>query len=98
MHGNINFFKIGDELVKNREELKTVNGRLRLPDWLKRDLVNGADQNQLRLKKQLRGLKLSTVCEEARCPNINECWGGGEDMPSTATIMLMGDTCTRGCR
>ncbi|CAN8063995.1 unnamed protein product [Agarophyton chilense] len=46
-----------------------------------------------RLRKSLRGLKLSTVCEEARCPNIAECWGGG-----TATIMLMGDTCTRGCR
>lgn len=75
-----------------------VNGRLRMPDWLKRDLVHGGDQNQLRLKKQLRGLKLATVCEEARCPNINECWGGGDDVPATATIMLMGDTCTRGCR
>lgn len=41
---------------------------------------------------------LHQVCEEARCPNIGECWGGGEDHVSTATIMLMGDTCTRGCR
>ncbi|CAD5215474.1 unnamed protein product [Bursaphelenchus okinawaensis] len=40
----------------------------------------------------------TSLCEEARCPNIGECWGGGEDVPSTATIMLMGDTCTRGCR
>ncbi|MBV97225.1 Lipoyl synthase, mitochondrial, partial [Eschrichtius robustus] len=38
------------------------------------------------------------VCEEARCPNIGECWGGGEHATATATIMLMGDTCTRGCR
>lgn len=41
----------------------------------------------------MRGLELHTVCEEARCPNIAECWGGG-----TATIMLLGDVCTRGCR
>ncbi|CAO2639820.1 Lipoyl synthase, mitochondrial, partial [Lemmus lemmus] len=40
----------------------------------------------------------SQVCEEARCPNIGECWGGGEYATATATIMLMGDTCTRGCR
>lgn len=52
----------------------------------------------MNMKKQLRGLKLSTVCEEARCPNIGECWGGNTESPSTATIMLMGDTCTRGCR
>ena len=51
-----------------------------------------------RLKKELRELKLATVCEEARCPNIGECWGGGEDNVATATIMVMGDTCTRGCR
>ncbi|MCB9685449.1 MAG: lipoyl synthase [Alphaproteobacteria bacterium] len=45
------------------------------------------------IKGRARQLKLSTVCEEARCPNIGECWGGG-----TATFMVMGDTCTRGCR
>lgn len=38
------------------------------------------------------------VCEEARCPNLGECWKGGEGHAATATIMLMGDTCTRGCR
>jgi lipoic acid synthetase len=38
------------------------------------------------------------VCEEARCPNISDCWGGSEKSAATATIMLMGDTCTRGCR
>ena len=76
---------------------KTKQGRLRLPDWLKRDALT-SNQNQLKMKKQLRGLKLATVCEEARCPNIGECWGGADGAPSTATIMLMGDTCTRGCR
>ena len=51
--------------------------------------------NYTRIKGKLRELKLATVCEEARCPNIGECWGGGEDQTATATIMLMGDTCTR---
>lgn len=73
-----------------------------MPEWLKRNNLIG-DISQLKLKKQLRGLKLATVCEEARCPNISECWSdrkenNGEKIPSTATIMLMGDTCTRGCR
>lgn len=65
------------------------------PPWLKVRPPgdHDAQAEYQRLRKSLRGLKLSTVCEEARCPNIGECWGGG-----TATIMLMGDTCTRGCR
>ena len=54
--------------------------------------------NYTRIKGRLRDLNLNTVCEEARCPNIGECWGGSEDHTATATIMLMGDTCTRGCR
>ncbi|XP_076031539.1 lipoyl synthase, mitochondrial isoform X2 [Oratosquilla oratoria] len=70
--------------------------RLRLPPWLKREIPVG--KNFHKLKNDLRGLKLHTVCEEARCPNIGECWGGNKDNVSTATIMLMGDTCTRGCR
>ncbi|XP_071514375.1 lipoyl synthase, mitochondrial [Panulirus ornatus] len=70
--------------------------RLRLPPWLKREIPMG--KNYSKLKADLRGLNLHTVCEEARCPNIGECWGGNEDSVSTATIMLMGDTCTRGCR
>jgi len=69
--------------------------RLRLPPWLKTEIPVGKNFSQL--KSDLRGLKLSTVCEEARCPNIGECWGG-EKGTATATIMLMGDTCTRGCR
>ncbi|KAH8300518.1 hypothetical protein KR018_011049, partial [Drosophila ironensis] len=70
--------------------------RLRLPPWLKTTIPMG--KNYAKIKSQLRELKLSTVCEEARCPNIGECWGGGEHGTQTATIMLMGDTCTRGCR
>ncbi|XP_065191501.1 lipoyl synthase, mitochondrial-like [Sycon ciliatum] len=80
------------------EHLRRKKGertRLRLPPWLTVPVPSGSDYT--RLKKSLRKLKLSSVCEEARCPNIGECWGGGEGT-ATATIMLMGDTCTRGCR
>ncbi|XP_058240922.1 lipoyl synthase, mitochondrial isoform X1 [Hemibagrus wyckioides] len=80
-----------------RGNLKRQKGeRLRLPPWLKTEIPIGKNFN--RLKNTLRDLKLHTVCEEARCPNIGECWGGGEYATATATIMLMGDTCTRGCR
>ena len=47
-------------------------GRLRLPPWLKTEIPMG--KNYSKLKEQMRGLKLATVCEEARCPNIGECW------------------------
>ncbi|BCS05038.1 lipoate synthase [Aspergillus luchuensis] len=67
----------------------------RLPPWLKTPIPDS--KNYQRLKKDLRGLNLHTVCEEARCPNISDCWGGGDKAAATATIMLMGDTCTRGC-
>lgn len=68
----------------------------RLPSWLKTPIPEG--ENFKRIKKDLRGLNLHTVCEEARCPNISDCWGGSSKSAATATIMLMGDTCTRGCR
>lgn len=68
----------------------------RLPSWLKTPIPDS--KNYQRLKKDLRGLNLHTVCEEARCPNISDCWGGSDKSAATATIMLMGDTCTRGCR
>lgn len=45
-------------------------------------------KNYSRIKSQLRDLRLSTVCEEARCPNIGECWGGGTHGTATATIMV----------
>ncbi|KAB5562839.1 hypothetical protein GE09DRAFT_1109920 [Coniochaeta sp. 2T2.1] len=72
----------------------------RLPSWLKTPIPSpGANSDFKKIKADLRGLNLHTVCEEARCPNIGECWGGsGGKSAATATIMLMGDTCTRGCR
>ncbi|KAK1886933.1 Lipoyl synthase mitochondrial [Dissostichus eleginoides] len=83
--------------VEYKGNLKRDKGaRLRLPPWLKTEIPIGKNFN--RLKNTLRDLNLHTVCEEARCPNIGECWGGGEYNTATATIMLMGDTCTRGCR
>lgn len=68
----------------------------RLPAWLQTPIPNNA--NYKKIKADLRGLNLHTVCEEARCPNISDCWGGSDKSAATATIMLMGDTCTRGCR
>ena len=63
----------------------------RLPDWFKVRPPGG--ERYAHIKEMKGELGLATVCEEARCPNIAECWGGG-----TATIMLLGDVCTRGCR
>lgn len=65
--------------------------RPRKPDWL-RVRAPGGDSYTF-IKKTLRERGLFTVCEEARCPNVGECWGGG-----TATFMLLGEVCTRGCR
>ncbi|WP_413944092.1 lipoyl synthase [Bdellovibrio sp. HCB-162] len=61
------------------------------PSWLKVRAPSG--ENYTRIKEMMSDLKLATVCQEARCPNIGECWSGG-----TATIMIMGEVCTRGCR
>jgi len=63
----------------------------RHPDWIK--VKAPGNLNYLRLKRILREKNLHTVCEEARCPNIGECWGN-----KTATFLILGDTCTRGCR
>jgi lipoic acid synthetase len=62
----------------------------RHPEWIKAKLPSG--ENYHDLKRLLRGLNLNTVCEEAHCPNIGECWD-----QRTATIMILGDTCTRAC-
>ena len=64
---------------------------IRKPVWLR--VRAPAGENYTKVKQSLRSLNLHTVCEEARCPNISECWGIG-----TATIMIMGDICSRGCR
>ena len=65
--------------------------RLRKPDWLRVRVRGGA--NYEKVQGIVREHKLATVCEEAKCPNMSECWSSG-----TATIMLMGDVCTRACR
>jgi lipoyl synthase len=62
----------------------------RRPEWLTVKLPAGDGYSQI--KGIMRGLHLNTVCEEARCPNIAECWGHG-----TATFMILGDVCTRAC-
>jgi lipoic acid synthetase len=63
----------------------------RKPEWLKIKLNTG--ENFKELKRMMRGKTLHTVCEEARCPNIYECWAN-----RTATFMILGDLCTRACR
>ncbi|MGA9274328.1 MAG: lipoyl synthase [Candidatus Cybelea sp.] len=68
-----------------------VTERLRKPDWLRVSLPIGDEYE--RLKAKVNELALHTVCKEAACPNLAECWGAG-----TATIMILGDVCTRGCR
>jgi lipoic acid synthetase len=62
----------------------------RHPEWIRARLPSGA--NYTELKDLVRGQTLNTVCEEARCPNIGECWE-----QRTATVMILGDTCTRAC-
>ncbi len=63
----------------------------RKPEWLKVKLPTGDDFSDIR--NNLREKGLSTVCEEAKCPNISECWSA-----RTATVMILGDTCTRACK
>ncbi|REJ06946.1 lipoyl synthase [Halobacillus trueperi] len=65
---------------------------IRKPEWLK--IKINTNKSYTGLKKLMRDKKLNTVCEEARCPNIHECWSERK----TATFMILGDTCTRGCR
>ncbi|KAI9572852.1 hypothetical protein HD554DRAFT_2063546 [Boletus coccyginus] len=95
-----------DDFISGEPAQRMVLGNTkgpRLPDFLKTKIPSGDSFHKI--KKDLRGLGLHTVCEEARCPNIGDCWGGKEGVSeeegrraATATIMLMGDTCTRGCR
>jgi lipoyl synthase len=74
------------KLMSKKEE------HIRKPDWLKIKL--NTNDNYMGLKKMMREQNLHTVCEEARCPNIHECWGTRR----TATFMILGDICTRACR
>lgn len=79
---------------KRSEDPVLIGGKLpgepERPDWMK--VTARMDADYLELKKMMRGLELNTVCEEANCPNIYECWGSG-----TATLMILGDKCTRAC-
>lgn len=77
-------------------EVGTKKKPLPKPKWMKESVPGG--EKYVQIKKKLRELKLHTVCEEAKCPNLGECWSGGETGTATATIMILGDTCTRGCR
>ena len=69
-----------------------VAERPRRPEWMK-VRAPSPDGRYYDVRKLLHGASLVTVCEEARCPNIGECWGRG-----TATFQILGDTCTRACR
>jgi len=81
----------GHSNLKAHEGLTTVPMRDRKPSWLKVRSPGGAQY--LRLKSLMRTQSLHTVCEEAGCPNIGECWEAG-----TATFMILGDVCTRACK
>jgi lipoyl synthase len=75
----------------SRFALPQLGESTRKPEWLKVRLPRG--EGYERVRDIVKRTRLATVCEEARCPNIAECWGGG-----TATVMLMGEVCTRACR
>ena len=82
----------GIAAVKDGIKSAGNNGqRLAKPDWLRVRIRGGA--NYEKVQGIVHQNKLATVCEEAKCPNMSECWSAG-----TATIMLMGDVCTRACR
>jgi lipoyl synthase len=77
-------------MIRGRKKRPEELPRAPKPDWLK--VRAPGSENYHRLKGIMRGLGLNTVCEEANCPNIGECWHHG-----TATFMILGDTCTRSC-
>jgi lipoic acid synthetase len=71
-----------------------MSSRRRKPEWLKTRPPSG--ERFAEIKETLRERDLHTVCEEANCPNLGDCWSG-RNGPGTATFMLMGDRCSRGC-
>ena len=71
---------------------RRVAERPRRPEWMK-VRAPSADSRYFEVRELIHGQRLHTICEEARCPNIAECWGRG-----TATFQILGDTCTRACR
>ncbi|CAJ1966711.1 unnamed protein product [Cylindrotheca closterium] len=79
-----------DGLKRPKVGAEMPNGR---PSWFRVPAPSlAAESRYVEVKDSLKDLNLNTVCEEAQCPNVGECWSGG-----TGTIMLLGDTCTRGC-
>ena len=76
-----------------RRQIERLRQQGPKPSWLKVPLPGG--EGYARLKALTRDLELHTVCEEARCPNVGECWKGDE---ATMTLMVLGDECTRRCR
>jgi lipoyl synthase len=74
------------------EPSQPVAERPRRPEWMK-VRAPSRDSRYLEVRELIHGASLHTICEEARCPNIAECWGRG-----TATFQILGDTCTRACR
>ena len=79
-----------DNLRRPKVGAEMPNGR---PSWFRVPAPSQSQKSRYaKVKESLQELSLNTVCEEAQCPNIGECWNGG-----TGTIMLLGDTCTRGC-
>ena len=85
------FTAIKDGIKPSAEAEAAAPPRTGKPRWLKAPLGSGAGYDGVR--RTVREHRLATVCEEAKCPNIGECWNAG-----TATIMLMGEVCTRACR
>lgn len=81
----------GTSRIRAHEGIETIPITSRKPGWLKVRSPGGP--NYLRLKQRMRSQSLHTVCEEAGCPNIGECWEAG-----TATFMILGDVCTRACK
>ncbi len=81
----------GTYRIRAHEGLQTIDIRSRKPAWLKVRSPGGP--NYVRLQRLMRSESLHTVCEEASCPNIGECWEAG-----TATFMILGDVCTRACK
>lgn len=81
----------GTSQIPAHRDLETIPMRDRKPEWLKVRSPGGS--RYLHLKKLMRSQALHTVCEEAGCPNIGECWEAG-----TATFMILGDVCTRACK
>jgi len=84
---------VGDATTEESGGIKGLPPGLKKPPWLRQRAPSGERFEYL--NDSLGGLKLNTVCEEAMCPNVGECWNGDT---GTATVMLLGDTCTRGCR